>query len=90
SNQRAIAPPNTHKPDRLNSKIKQRSPPHPQNPIAYSLIKQRSPLITHTTRSPISPHQIAIAPYPEIFAQVCIDNVNTLCLRYDIWMYILY
>jgi hypothetical protein len=51
------------------SQIKQRShPQHTQNPIAYSLdIKQRSPLITHKTRSPKSQYQTAIAPHPHKF-----------------------
>ncbi len=48
----------------ISPNIKQRSHPHhTQNPIAYFLIKQQSPLTTHKTRSPKSQRQTAIAPH---------------------------
>ncbi|TYQ29773.1 hypothetical protein [Pseudanabaena sp. UWO310] len=56
--------PSNSKPDRLFPQIKQRSPhtTHKTDRLSPK-IKQRSPLTTHKTRSPISPHQTAIAPH---------------------------
>ena len=79
------------KPDRLNLNQTEIAPQHPQNPIAYFSTSTSDRLSTPTKPDRLfSQHKTAIAYHPEIFAQICIDNVNTLWLRYDIWMYILY
>jgi hypothetical protein len=55
------------KPDRLNLKSNSDRPSTPTNRSPKLHIKQRSPLITHKTRSPKSQYQTAIAPHPHKF-----------------------